>query len=300
MGSLQDEMHRSLVLKDIRPGTRRSYVSSLRPFFHLDLDALTVVDLNEVLYAIPNQNTRRKTIIALKSLVAHPAVRALRVPEPTSRVYDLPDETTLRLALMTCTHETRALLMAYAGLRCGEACAVTGHDLDGRWLVIDEQVDETTRKVVPGKTNAARVPLPSWLVPLVASLDTEVYQLELDGGAMRQWGMRLSRTSLVGLVVLLLLMTALVVVRMTADEQPTAEPLSRAPTPSPTASAMLSPLPPPPGPGDTRAPGQVAPTYGCPNAGDGGVAARPYVVPSPQPMPLAPLVPMACPAGDAR
>lgn len=174
MGSLHDEMHRSLILKDIRPGTRRSYVSSLRPFFHLDLDALTVVDLNEVLYAISNQNTRRKTIVALKSLVAHPAVKALRVPEATSRVYDLPDETTLRLALMTCTHETRALLMAYAGLRCGEACAVTGNDLDGRWLVIDKQVDETSRKVVPGKTNAARVPLPSWLVPLVASLDTEV------------------------------------------------------------------------------------------------------------------------------
>lgn len=174
MGSLQDEMHRSLVLKDIRPGTRRSYVSSLRPFLLLDMDTLTVVDLNEILYAIPNQNTRRKTVIALKSLVAHPAVKALRVPEATSRVYDLPDETTLRLALMTCTHETRALLMAYAGLRCGEACAVTRHDLDGRWLVVDKQVDELTRKVVPGKTNAARVPLPTWLVPLVLSLDSTV------------------------------------------------------------------------------------------------------------------------------
>lgn len=174
MGSLQDEIQRSLVLKDIRPGTRRSYVSSLRPFLHLDLEALTVADLNELLYAIPNQNTRRKTIIALKSLVPHPAVKALRVPEATSRVYDLPDETTLRLALMTCTHETRALLMAYAGLRCGEACAVTGASLDGRWLVVDKQVDETTRKLVPTKTSTARVPLPTWLLPLVASLDGSV------------------------------------------------------------------------------------------------------------------------------
>lgn len=174
VGSLAEEIQKSLVLKDIRPGTRRSYLSSLRPFYDLNMETLTVSALHEVLYDIQNQNSRRKTIIALKSLVPHPAVKALRVPEATSRVYDLPDETSLRLALMTCTHETRALLMAYAGLRCGEACAVTAASLDGRWLVVDRQMDELTRKVVPVKTTAARVPLPLWLVPHVSALEVPV------------------------------------------------------------------------------------------------------------------------------
>jgi len=136
----------------------------------MDMETLTLSDLNAVLGTILNQNTRRKTVIALKSLVEHPAVNALRVPQATSRAYDLPDETTLRLALMTSTHEVRALLMAYAGLRCGEACAVTSESLEGRWLLVDKQVDELTRMLVPVKTTTARVPLPLWLVPLVEVL----------------------------------------------------------------------------------------------------------------------------------
>jgi integrase len=174
VGSLFDEMQRSLVLKDIRAGTRRSYLCSLKPFEQMDMETLTVSSLNEVLNVIGNQNTRRKTVIALKSLVDHPAVKTLRVPAAISKVYDLPDETTLRLALMTCTHETRALLMAYAGLRCGEACAVTSASLEGRWLMVDKQVDELTRNLVPVKTTAARVPLPLWLVPHVEGLSEPV------------------------------------------------------------------------------------------------------------------------------
>jgi len=48
------------------------------------------------------------------------------------RRYVLPDEDTLRLALMTTPHETRGLLMMYCALRLGEACAVTSRDVAGR------------------------------------------------------------------------------------------------------------------------------------------------------------------------
>lgn len=173
VGSLLDEAHQALMLKDIRPGTLRSYRQCLRYFSHLSTDDLSVSALNEVLMGIPNQNTRRKVVIALKSCVDHPAVKTLRVPAQQAKVYDLPDETTLRLALMTCPHQTRALLMMYAGLRLGEACAVTAASLEGRWLKVDSQVEESTRRIVPVKTNAARIPLPEWLLPQVQGL-TEV------------------------------------------------------------------------------------------------------------------------------
>lgn len=173
MGSVSDAVHQSLMLKDIRPGTRRSYLQCLQPFMDLEMESLSVSALNEILSTIPNQNTRRKVVIALKSCVDHPAVKVLKVPAQLAKSYDLPDEMTLRLAIMTSPHATRALLMMYAGLRLGEACAVTKDSLQGRWLNVSVQVDETTRRVVPVKTSAERVPLPQWLIPQVETL-TEV------------------------------------------------------------------------------------------------------------------------------
>lgn len=172
MGSLNDLVRESLATKDIRPTTRRSYLVALAPFMHLDAEWLSVADLREVLDGIQNQNTRRKAVIALKSLVPLPAVKALRVPEAVAKSYNLPDETTLRLALLTTPHQTRCLLMMYVGLRLGEACAVTKDSLDGVWLTVDKQVDETSRRIVPVKTTTERVPVPDWLVPMVLGLTT--------------------------------------------------------------------------------------------------------------------------------
>ena len=148
-------------------------MSCLRPFFDLDTDTLAVADLNDVLLGLTNQNTRRKTVIALKSCVIHPAVTALRIPAALPRVYNFADESTYRLALMTCPHETRLLTAMYGGLRLGEMAAITRDDLDGRWLNITKQVDETTRRLVPPKAGAGRVPLPLWIVDRVQTL-TEV------------------------------------------------------------------------------------------------------------------------------
>jgi integrase len=136
----------------------------------LELDELNVPDLNHLLLQISNQNSRRKAVIALKACVDHPAVRVLRVPAPVPRDYNLPDETTIRLALMTCPHETRLLLAMYGGLRLGELAATTKTDLEGRWLSVTRQVDETTRRLVPVKTGADRVPLPAWLAERVQTL----------------------------------------------------------------------------------------------------------------------------------
>lgn len=169
MGSLGEHVQSVLMMKDIRPGTRRTYNESLKRFLHMDIESLSVADLNEVLYCIENQNTRRKTVIALKACVDHPAVKALRVPESVPRVYDLPSEDTLRLALMTCPHETRGLLMMYCGLRLGEALAVTKDSLKGNMLLVAKQQTEK-RSLSPVKTAVDTVPVPDFLVPLIALL----------------------------------------------------------------------------------------------------------------------------------
>ena len=172
----------SLQLKDIRLSTRQTYLRTLRPFMDLDFDSLNVPELNDILQRIPNQNTRRKTVIALKSCIDHPAVKALKFPESVPRLYDLPDESTLRLALMTSPHETRGLLMMYCGLRIGEACAVTKDDLQGNMLKVTRQMDGYTREIRPVKSNASAVPVPDFLVPAVALLGP----LEVSPKAVRK------------------------------------------------------------------------------------------------------------------
>jgi hypothetical protein len=126
-GSLRQTVQAALVTKDFRPSTRRQYLIGLRAFMDPDTDSLCVADLNEILLTVSNQNTRRTTIIALKACVDHPAVEALRVPAAIPRDYKLPDESTRRLALITCPHETRLLLAMYGGLRLGEL-------VGARWL----------------------------------------------------------------------------------------------------------------------------------------------------------------------
>lgn len=182
MGLLHDIVSEALTLKDIRPSTRDTYLRALRPFLGLEMETLTVPELNGLLLSIPNQNTRRKTIIALKSCVDHPAVAALKFPDSVPRQYNLPDETTLRLALLTCPHETRSLLMMYAGLRIGEACGVVGSDVRGRWLSVERQIDGYTRAVIPVKTDTDRVPLPEWLVPKARALE----QIQVSPKAVRK------------------------------------------------------------------------------------------------------------------
>jgi integrase len=174
VGSLRDVVMQSLVTKDVRPSTRRQYLVSLTPFFDLDAETMAVADLNDILLGMPNQNTRRKCVIALKACINHPAVKALRVPAAVPRDYDLPDEGTLRLALMTCPHETRLLLAMYGGLRLGELSATTGSDVNGRWLTVNRQVDETTRRLVPTKSGQGRVPLPQWLAERAQGLPEPV------------------------------------------------------------------------------------------------------------------------------
>ena len=88
------------------------------------------------LWTLSNPNTRRGAAIAARRCWASRSRSARACP----RRYTLPDEDTLRLALMTSPHEARGLLMMYCALRLGEACAITAGDLSGDRLRVDKQV----------------------------------------------------------------------------------------------------------------------------------------------------------------
>jgi integrase len=168
--------------KQLRQSTIFSYRRLLLGLGLVD-DSMTREDVESLLYNIDNAATRRATVIAVRSVLGF----TIKIPKSPKRRYVLPDESSLRLALMTSPHEVRGLLMMYAGLRLGEACATTGRAVNGDRLLVDRQVVQlyaSTKetgaepsKVVrlgPTKSSEETIVIPHWLCPLVATLDETV------------------------------------------------------------------------------------------------------------------------------
>jgi integrase len=174
-------------------GLRQSTVFSYRRLLMrlgIEDDSVTLEDVQSRLLEIDSVNTRRAAAIAARSVLGFDT---LRIPKGVPRRYDLPSEDTLRLALMQSRYEARGLLMMFAGLRLGEACAVTYKQRTGDRLRVDRQVTELyasaaqtggeaqhVRRLAPVKTNEAEIVVPHWLCPVIDSLT------DLDGpGAVR-------------------------------------------------------------------------------------------------------------------
>lgn len=160
--------------RDLRRSTMLSYRRLLDGLGLLDCDP-SKEEVLERIWAIENPNTRRATVIAVRSVFGW----RIKIPKAVPRRYDLPSEDTLRLALMTSPHEARGLLMMYGGLRIGEACAITRRDVTGDRLTVNKQVQvlhetgkPTTVKVGPLKSacSDSTIVIPHWLTTVAESL----------------------------------------------------------------------------------------------------------------------------------
>jgi len=159
--------------RSLRQGTIYTYAGALKRIGVVD-DSLSKEELESRILALDNINARRTAAIAVRAVLGH----RIKIPRGLPARYDLPSEDSLRLALMLSKFETRGLIMMYGGLRLGEACAVTGKQLDGDRLRIDRQILELHAqpgyprvvRLGPPKGAEGDVVLPRWLCPLVAQL----------------------------------------------------------------------------------------------------------------------------------
>jgi integrase len=172
MPTVADQLATTALERGLRQSTIYGYERLFRMMgiLNTQVDTITHEIVMEMLYNIDNPNTRRSAVIAIRSVLG----LKIKIPRALPRRYDLPDEQTLRLALMLSPHEARGLLMAYAGLRIGEAYADRAADR----LRVDKQVLELTRngkttwRIAPVKTQEAEIVIPHWLGSYVDSLHT--------------------------------------------------------------------------------------------------------------------------------
>lgn len=173
--TVRERLNQVALERDLRPSTRIAYQRGLTQLGILDepVTSVTIEAVTAAAWTLINPNTRRGALIAARSVLG----LRLKIGKGVPRRYDLPDEDSLRLALMTSPYEIRGLLAMYTGVRLGESCAVTRDSIAGRHLRIDRQVQalretgQPTRVgLAPTKTAAADVWCPEWLLERVTAV----------------------------------------------------------------------------------------------------------------------------------
>jgi len=192
--TVRERLNQVALERDLRPSTRIAYQRAMTQLGILDEPVATVTQqqVTDALWALSNPNTRRGAAIAARSILGF----NLKIGKSVPRRYQLPDEDTLRLALMTSPHEVRGLLMMFCALRLGEACAITRADLSGDRLRVARQIQAlretgkaTIVRVTETKTPAAQVVIPGWLAERVQGL-TETAKPDGVRESLRRAGAR--------------------------------------------------------------------------------------------------------------
>lgn len=176
--NIHDRLRTVAEARSLRQSTLVGYRHALARLYITD-DSISQAEVEARLWEIDSPNSRRQAVVAVRAVLGMP----IQIPKAISKRYDLPDEDTLRMALMLSRFETHGLLMMYSGLRVAEACAITYKARRDDALVIDRQVVELhtsaartggeVEKVMrlgPTKSREDDVVIPRWLIPRVDAL----------------------------------------------------------------------------------------------------------------------------------
>jgi integrase len=92
--------------------------------------------------------------------------------EGISRIYDLPSQEELHELIEQSKYRLQLFLCMYAGLRVGEACAVTPSKLEGNYLDVNEAYSQDGLHLGSPKTYG-KVLLPEWLANEIRNMKEE-------------------------------------------------------------------------------------------------------------------------------
>jgi integrase len=136
----------------------------------------------EKLDSIPNLNTRRSITIVCKSVFKDLGIcKDLKITDGIPRTYDLPSQNDLhRLIDRSKKYRKYLYLCMYAGLRVGEACAITPKSVikegNSFWLSVDKAWSQDGKNLGSPKT-IGKVMIPKWLADQVLAMtDDEIWK----------------------------------------------------------------------------------------------------------------------------
>ena len=164
--------------------TRQSYLKGIKAIgiWDMEVTSLSPQLFYERLDAISNLNTRRSATIICKSIFKDLGVcKDLKIIDGIPRTYDLPTQNVLHKLIDRSTKYSKYLyLCMYAGLRVGEACAITPKSVvkegNSYWLSIDKAWSQDGQNLGSPKT-IGKVMIPKWLADQVLDMsDDEIWK----------------------------------------------------------------------------------------------------------------------------
>jgi len=164
--------------------TRQSYIKGIKAIgiWDIEVSSLSPQLFYERLDAIANLNTRRSVTIICKSVFKDLGIcKDLKIIDGIPRSYDLPSQNDLHRVIDRSTKYSKYLyLCMYAGLRVGEACAITPKSVikEGSfyWLSIDKAWSQDGKNLGSPKTSG-KVMIPKWLANQVLDMsDDEIWK----------------------------------------------------------------------------------------------------------------------------
>ena len=164
--------------------TRQSYLKGIKAIgiWDMEVTSLSPQLFYERLDAISNLNTRRSATIICKSVFKDLDVcKDLKIIDGIPRTYDLPTQNVLHKLIDRSRKYSKYLyLCMYAGLRVGEACAITPKSVikegNSYWLSIDKAWSQDGLNLGSPKT-IGKVMIPKWLADQVLEMsDNEIWK----------------------------------------------------------------------------------------------------------------------------
>jgi integrase len=155
--------------------TKQSLIRDIKRLGIADLDTSEVTSalIRDKVDCIPNHNSRRRLYITARSIFKDLGVcQDLPKMEGISRIYDLPEMEDLHEIIDQSKYRLQLFLCMYAGLRVGEACAVTPSKLEGNYLNVNEAYSQDGLHLGSPKTYG-KVLLPDWLADEVRNMKDE-------------------------------------------------------------------------------------------------------------------------------
>lgn len=172
---VSDYLDQVIKSRPYKYSTKQSLIRDIKRLGIADMDTseITSALIRDTVDCIPNHNSRRRLYITARSIFKDLGVcQDLPKMEGISRIYDLPEMEDLHELIDQSKYRLQLFLCMYAGLRVGEACAVTPSKLEGNYLNVNEAYSQDGLHLGSPKTYG-KVLLPDWLADEVRNIKNE-------------------------------------------------------------------------------------------------------------------------------
>jgi len=172
---VSDYLDQVIKSRPYKYSTKQSLIRDVKRLGIMDLDTseITSALIRDTVDCIPKHKSRRRLYITARSIFKDLGVcQDLPKMEGISRIYDLPEMEDLHNLIEQSKYRLQLFLCMYAGLRVGEACAVTPSKLEGNYLNVNEAYSQDGLHLGSPKTYG-KVLLPDWLADQVRNMKNE-------------------------------------------------------------------------------------------------------------------------------